>query len=278
MHSGEVMSLKQARSKQQDQDTVRDRVGLSEDDYQWQDTPEDLAKFQQLFDPDPVPPEGPVAMLPIAQLYVSDVPGLRAPAGKDLLQVLWCPFEHDDELLPKTAVVWRSAATVTHILADPPEPAAVQDGLGQFVPQPCAIAPEQVTEYPSALELDANLYQQLQRWEAGYLGIEVKDLGVWTESPYQMGLSVVPGWKIGGYVAWARSDPWVAPCPACGTPTEPLLTIASAEWQEHSWIPYEDRHADGTASPTKINIGDVWDLVIGACPASPEHPHLLLRG
>ncbi len=140
------------------------------------------------------------------------------------------------------------------------------------------IRPEQVTEYPSALELDEDLYQQLQRWEAGYLGIEVKDLGVWTESPYQMGLSVAPGWKIGGYVAWARSDPWVKLCPACGTPTEPVLTIASTEWQDDSWVPYEDRHPDGTASPTKINIGDVWDLVIGACPASPEHPHVLLRG
>ncbi|WP_051021499.1 hypothetical protein [Nocardia araoensis] len=135
-----------------------------------------------------------------------------------------------------------------------------------------------MTEYPSALELDEDLYQQLQRWEAGYLGIEVKDLGVWTESPYQMGLSVAPGWKIGGYVAWARSDPWVKLCPACGTPTEPVLTIASTEWQDDSWVPYEDRHPDGTASPTKINIGDVWDLVIGACPASPEHPHVLLRG
>jgi hypothetical protein len=179
-------------------------------------------------------------------------------------------------------VVWRSAATVTDILADPPEPVAVQDGHGQLVPEPCTIAPEQVIEYPSSLELDEDLYQQLKLWEAGYLGIDVEDLGVWTESPYQMALSVAPGWKIGGYVAWARSDPWVKPCPACGTPTEPVLTIASTEWQKHSWVPYEDRHADvladGTGSPTEISIGDVWDLVIGACTASPEHPHVLLRG
>jgi hypothetical protein len=31
-------------------------------------------------------------MLPLGQLYVRDVPDLRAPAGTDLLQVLWCPF------------------------------------------------------------------------------------------------------------------------------------------------------------------------------------------
>lgn len=36
--------------------------------------------------------DGPIAMLPVAQLYVRDVPDLSPPEGKDLLQVLWCPF------------------------------------------------------------------------------------------------------------------------------------------------------------------------------------------
>ncbi|MFI9634338.1 hypothetical protein ACIHAX_16790 [Nocardia sp. NPDC051929] len=30
-------------------------------------------------------------------------------------------------------------------------------------------------------------------------------------------------------------------------------------------------------NPTKITIHDLWDLVIGACPASSEHPHVLLN-
>ncbi|WP_433684755.1 hypothetical protein [Nocardia sp. CA-119907] len=270
------MSLRQARPKQQD--TVCDEAALSEDDYQWKNTPEDLAKFQQLYDPDPMLPEGPVAMLPIAQLYVRDVPGLRAPAGKDLLQVLWCPFEHDEYLIPKTVVVWRFAATVTDILADPPEPAVVQAGLGQFVPEPCTIAPEQVTEYPRSCELDDDLQQQLQQWEAGYLGIDVEDLGE-IESPYNSDLSVAPGWKIGGWIGWHGGGPWVEPCPACGTPTEPLLTIASWERDgaQHSWVPDEDRPdmlVGGNGCPTKINIGDAWDLVICGCPASPDHPHV----
>jgi hypothetical protein len=42
-------------------------------------------------------PDGPIAMLPVAQLYVRDVPGLRPPAGADLVQVLWCPFDHDSD-------------------------------------------------------------------------------------------------------------------------------------------------------------------------------------
>lgn len=278
-HSGKVISLKQARSMQQD--TVCDEAALSEDDYQWQDTLEDLTRFQQLYDPDPMLPEGPVAMLPVAQLFVRDVPGLRPPAGKDLLQVLWCPFDHDDELIPRTVLHWRSAASVTDILDNPPEPAVVQDGLGQFVPEPCTIAPEQVIEYPTITELDEDLQEQLKQWEAGYLGIAVDDLGE-IESPYRSDLSVAPGWKVGGWIEWSRSDAHPEPCPACGTPTEPLLTIASWEWDgaQHNWVPYEDRPADmvvgGNGCPTKINIGDAWDLTIRACPTSPDHPHLPL--
>ncbi|WP_159851287.1 hypothetical protein [Nocardia sp. CY41] len=122
----------------------------------------------------------------------------------------------------------------------------VQDGLGgQFVPEPCTIAPEQVIEYPKITELDEDLQEQLKQWEAGYLGIDVEDLGE-VESPYRSDLSVAPGWKVGGWIGWSRSDAYPEPCPACGTPTEPLLTIASWEWDgaQHSWVPYEDRPAD----------------------------------
>jgi hypothetical protein len=37
--------------------------------------------------------EGPVAMLPVAQLYLRDVPLLRPAGHTDVLQVLWCPNE-----------------------------------------------------------------------------------------------------------------------------------------------------------------------------------------
>ena len=64
--------------------------------------------------------DGPIAMLPVAQLYVRDVPDLSPPEGKDLLQVLWCPFDHP--IMPRTLLFWRSAAAVTDILDTPPEP------------------------------------------------------------------------------------------------------------------------------------------------------------
>jgi hypothetical protein len=78
-------------------------------------------------------PDGPIAMLPVAQLYMRDVPGLRPHAGADLVQVLWCPFDHDSDSgaagMPRTALFWRSADAVTDILVDPPEPAVPDDRL-----------------------------------------------------------------------------------------------------------------------------------------------------
>ena len=85
-------------------------------------------------------------MLPVVQLHLRDVPLLRAPGMADLLQVLWCPFDHPPQPKPTTALFWRSAAAVTDILGTPPEPVAVQ--YEGYVPEPCLLDPEDVMEYP----------------------------------------------------------------------------------------------------------------------------------
>lgn len=88
-------------------------------------TPEERETLERIRPPRtyPVRPavrayDGPMAMLPVAQLYVRDVPDLSPPEGKDLLQVLWCPFDHP--IMPRTLLFWRSAAAVTDILDTPP--------------------------------------------------------------------------------------------------------------------------------------------------------------
>src|SRR5262245_40812923 len=43
------------------------------------------------FDPQPL---GPVPLVPVLQLYAADVPDLPFPPGTDLLQLLWCPYDH----------------------------------------------------------------------------------------------------------------------------------------------------------------------------------------
>ncbi|WJV48090.1 hypothetical protein [Streptomyces flavofungini] len=60
--------------------------------------------------------------------------------------------------MPRTALFWRSAATVTDVLATPPDPAVVQfDG---YLPDPCLLAPEQVVEYPSTMESNKELRER----------------------------------------------------------------------------------------------------------------------
>ncbi|MBC2869981.1 hypothetical protein H1R13_35030, partial [Streptomyces mexicanus] len=150
-------------------------------------------------------PEGPIPLLPVAQLYARDVPLPGSPPDADLLQVLWCPFDHPTH--PRTALFWRAAAKVTDVLADPPEPTAIQ--LPSYLPEPCVLSPEQVTEYPHPMELSEDLQRQLA------------DVSVWeTAGPawnpayaiaphefYRNQLAYAPGWKVGGWSSWGLTDP-----------------------------------------------------------------------
>ncbi|MEU4210828.1 hypothetical protein AB0F13_12690 [Streptomyces sp. NPDC026206] len=232
--------------------------------------------------------EGPVALLPLAQLYVRDIPLLRPPAqaGADLLQVLWCPFDHPPEkYMPRTVLVWRSAAAVTDILTSPPEPPLVVE---DYVPEPCVLAPEQVTEYPSPMELSKELREQIgdwSIWQAADAGVD-SSYAPYPDSFYGSHLSVAPGWKVGGWPMWGYTDPAPRPCPACDTPMDPLLSIDTFEWDSsnRSWIPYEDQATTSSTDPryrdlmrpTEIQIGGGHKQQIYFCPAAPEHPHIEL--
>ena len=215
----------------------------------------------------------PIAMLPMAQLYARHIPDLRAPLGSDLLQVLWCPFEHADEFLPKARLVWRSSSTVTVLLSEPPQPVAVQSEA--YVPQPCVIHPEQVIEYPAPLELDERLRNRIEAWG------EREKAGA-ASAYYQYELSVAPGWKIGGWAPWSFRDPWPMIC-TCGTEMEPLLTISSGEWHggSDSWIPIEDQALAANPAPyprpwnpVMVTIGRGYHMQIYRCPTSVDHQHV----
>lgn len=229
-------------------------------------------------------PEGPVPMLPVAQLHTRDIPALRPPGKADLLQVLWCPFDYGPyDAYPKLALYWRSADTITDILAHSPEPPAVQrDG---YLLEPCLLHPEQVTEYPNFMDLSHDQQELVEQW----CRRQVDNAG--PGSPYTIDpkmfywdeLSVAPGWKVGGWPGWGDTDPIPQSCPACGTSMQPLLAIASTEWDKNTrgWIPYEDHApaiarfvgAPHPARPTMVQIADDNRLQIYTCPASPDHPH-----
>jgi hypothetical protein len=243
-------------------------------------TSEESAALDRINEGRPLP-AGPLAMLPVAQLYVRDIPLLRPPGQADLLQVLWCPFDHAPDPYPRTDLSWRTAAEVTDILSAAPEPAVVQ--FEGYVPEPCLLHPEQVTEYPHLMDLDEELQALLEQWSTWRTAGATPD-SYYEPAPqefYRLELSTAPGWKVGGWPSWGLTDPVHLSCPACGTRMDPLLAIASNEWDagNHSWIPVEyEAHAESGAypdlrHPTMIQIGDDYRLQVYACPTSPDHPH-----
>ncbi|MFI9797188.1 hypothetical protein [Streptomyces sp. NPDC052302] len=249
-------------------------------------------------------PEGPMAMLPVAQLYARDIPDLHPPQGADLLQLLWCPFDHP--IMPRTALFWRDAASVTDILTTPPEPPAMQ--FHDYLPKPCLLQPEQVTDYPDHLELSKELRDRLTDWNAWQVTdaanaalspVRASFDRVYPSEPpetrerrfssylplyYDNELAGAPGWKVGGWPRWGATDPCPRTCPDCGHAMDALLTIATLEGNADSgWRPYEPSgdqstgpDAYGPRQPTEVQIGSGYDQQLYVCPASPHHRHLEL--
>jgi hypothetical protein len=210
----------------------------------------------------------PIAMIPVAQLYARDIPNLHPPEGCDLLQVLWCPFDHPEEVMPKAKLIWRSSSTVSAVLSSPPQPVAVQ--LDDYVPKPCVIHPERVIEYPALL--DEGLRQRVKEWEE-----RERSKAGRANYHYFSDLSVAPGWKVGGWAPLSFRDILSVSCTTCGIEMEPLLTIATSEWDGStgSWIPSEDQAlaADSSKVGPGVQIGRGYNMQIYRCPVSVDHPH-----
>ncbi|MFD5619851.1 hypothetical protein [Streptomyces yangpuensis] len=210
-------------------------------------------------------PGGPHPLIPVAQFYARDVPGLPFPEGSDLLQVLWCPFIDVEDQGGSDAVQlrWRRAGEVAEVLAAAPEPLYV--GADELVPVPCVLHAEQVVEHPAEHDLDPALAGRIGSWD------EDGDRG------YRGALSVAPGWKAGGWAApftfRDSGGPDELRCARCSAVGEPLLTVGSAEWDAESvsWRPVEEAH-DASTTPTEVSAGLGYTLQLYACPADPRHP------
>ncbi|MGW2271167.1 hypothetical protein [Streptomyces yangpuensis] len=237
------------------------------------------------------PHSGP--LLAVAQLYARDVPDLAAgPDGCDLLQVLWCPFDlhgptgHGMHVRLR----WRRSAEVREVLAPQPEPARV--GFDGYVPAPCVLHPEQVTEYPYIESLTGELGERVEEWEdaqeeAAYEAEDEDGDGDFASPSYQSDLSVAPGWKAGGHAAWNVTGPGSMDCHGCGHGMRLLLTVDSYEWRSdsESWRPLptgaagaagvEAGAGDEANRPTGVAVGNFGKLNVFACPHDPAHPHRL---
>ncbi|MEV6752546.1 DUF1963 domain-containing protein [Streptomyces sp. NPDC051214] len=205
---------------------------------------------------------GGAPMVAVAQIYRGDVPDVVAfPEGCDVLQVLWCPRRHHDGPWVVPRIHWRAAADVRQVLAAPPLPAQRREN---YVPRPCVVHPERVTEYPS-WDLDDTIWDAL---EGRFAQVE-KETG-WD---YQYHLSTAPGTKLGGFPGWGQ-DPQPASCTRCGRPMEHLLTFESAEGDAESaraWTPVEDREAH--VEHAGMRFGDMGGVYLFECLTCPDRPN-----
>jgi hypothetical protein len=96
---------------------------------------------------DSCPGEPVVPLVPVLQLLADDIPELPFPAGTDVLQVLWCPFDHEPWSAPRPELRWRRRADVGARRQEMPVPD--EEANPWHVPDPCVIDAERVIEYPT---------------------------------------------------------------------------------------------------------------------------------
>jgi hypothetical protein len=216
-----------------------------------------------------------IPLVPVLQLFAADVPELPFPPGADLLQVLWCPFDHYAGYVPRPELFWRAASTCDVPSTAPPRPAGAPNN---YLPNPCVLHPERVTDYPN-WDLPEDLSDLLEeRFD------ELEEETGWS---YWSHLSVSDGIKVGGYPTWTQEPVW-PDCPGCGHRMDHLLTINSSEFDGASWrtwLPIEDTPATGTVRDlpyeerTRIQcapglmLGDMGGIYLFDCRRCPDRPY-----
>jgi hypothetical protein len=169
-----------------------------------------------------------VPYVPVLQLRAEDAPPtVPYYADADILQLLWCPRDHGSHRV-RPAVVWRKRADVTGPTADHPP---TDRALVGYVPVPCRVFPERVMEFPPA----AVLPEVVRGKVAGLAG-------------YDELLSAAPGTKVGGW-PWGATKEQPTACDRCRRPTDFLLAVSGAEWEETNWKRWMPTEEQAQRSP-----------------------------
>ncbi len=216
----------------------------------------------------------PTPYVAVAQLRLADVPSLAPPEGSDLLQVLWCPNDHDLDgggWAPAVTLRWRDTKSLPATAGDPPPKPAVSEA--RYLPHPCGLSPEPVTEYPWWQDLPAEPGFDVHAWDLEHGG------------RYHRQLATAPGWKVGGWPAWPTTDAVPVLCGRCGGRMSHLLQVDSGEWGDpQRWRPVEESGLrPGTAAhtaatePTGVIVGQCGMYRVFRCRRCPDEVRVNLQ-
>jgi hypothetical protein len=210
-------------------------------------------------------PEPGSRYVPVLQLFRSDVPELPFPSGADVFQLLWCPNDHSETY----SVLCRAQWWPREVLTGGRVPLTATVHLDGYVPNPCAVHPERVDEYPGYGDLPPDVEPRVGAWEMDV-----------DEPAYQWLLSTAPGSKVGGHPHWFQDPQWPA-CPA-GHTMEHLLTVSDHEFDGGTWkrwMPIEESGTWDGPPRERLRIQEPADLRLGMasiyvflCRECPDWP------
>ncbi|AGM09107.1 hypothetical protein AORI_6524 [Amycolatopsis keratiniphila] len=196
---------------------------------------------------EPVP-----AMVGAAQFFRDDFPELPFPEGTDVLQILFCPLEHDNPYHrgPAVRLVWRDSGEVGDIAEPPPAP---EDAETAYLPEPCVFEPCSIDELPRLCDFPPETRAALGVPEGAS-----EDPEGWPELDHYA--------KIGGWTAWHAAERVDLGCRECGAELRQTLALATEEHEVGCGCGVDDDE------PACWAFGDRGVLNIFTCPTDPRHP------
>lgn len=228
--------------------------------------------------------DGPVPLIPVLQLFRRDVPSLVNvdwPEGAELLQVLWCPRDHDDPgWWPLPRLVWRRRAELESETVALPAARVVDETLH---PAPCVLHPEPgVVEYTMS-DAPPGFWPPLRE-----RGEEFQEK---TGLRFGSHLTVAPGTKLGGWPNWHQPPYW--PECECGGRPVYFLSVQTYEFdggEAVRWVPFHDQDMvtrfyrdrdsvdfevfEAARNPHGLQIGRSGGLHLFLCVQCPGTPLL----
>lgn len=183
-------------------------------------------------EPWPPCPEFRIPMAAVLQVRADDLaPQFPVRPKTDLFQLFWTP-RATKAGPPHVVGVWRSEADIRKRTANPELPDSADLG---FVPVPCRLHPERVSELPPVEAMPESMRKSL--------------IG----SPDQFARS--RGTKLGG---WPRDSDAAPKCSTCVWPMDYLLAVDSCEWTttDDRWKPKEDKNEEGYRRAAGFQFGE----------------------
>ncbi len=199
------------------------------------------------------PLDGPVpVMVSAAQFFRDDFPELPFPEGTDVLQILFCPMQHNSphHQGPAVRLVWRDSGEVEDIADPPPAP---EEADVDLLPAPCVFEPCSIDELPRLCDFPPETRAALGIPEDAH-----DDPEGWPELDQYS--------KIGGWTPWYTTDRHELGCRECGAELRQTIALATEEDEVGCGCDVAE------AQPAGWSFARQDVLHIFTCPTDVGHP------